>query len=128
MASCMQAFDNPEFDPSAYQCWKLQQTGRFNLKLFVFAQKYRFDLAASFLSIVNFVMLAAMLREKVALPVNIPVFIIASLIGVWLFGLILDNFIGAGQQADRQAVMRSENWTAHKEQMDRIEKMLQKLK
>ena len=100
-----------------------------------FAQKYRFDLGQSFLVIVNFTLLIITASDKLSIFLGIPrlsslVLLIVPLgfLGVWLFGYFMDKVVRAAQMAERQSMKRSEVWTRHNEQMDRIEREIQGLK
>ncbi len=96
-----------------------------------FAQKYRFDLGQSFLVIVNFTLLIITASDKLQIFFGIPrlrslliVIVPLGFIGVWLFGYFMDKVVRAAQMAERQSIKRSEVWTTHIEQMDRIESEL----
>ena len=102
---------------------------------FFFAQKYRFDLGHSFMVIVNFTLLIITASDKLQLFFGIDrlrllIVLIVPLgfIFVWGFGFFMDKVVRAGQMAERQAVRRSELWTNHIEQMDRIERQLLELR
>jgi len=102
---------------------------------FFFAQKYRFDLGQSFLVIVNFTLLIITASDKLSIFLGIPslsslVLIIVPLgfLGVWVFGYFMDKIVRAAQMAERQSMKRSEVWTRHNEQMDRMERQLGELK
>ncbi len=93
-----------------------------------FAQKYRFDLGQSFLVILNFTLLIIAASDKLQIFFGIPrlrslliVIVPLGFIGVWLFGFFMDRVVRAAQMAERQSIKRSEVWTNHNEQMDRIE-------
>lgn len=93
-----------------------------------FAQKYRFDLGQSFLVVVNFTLLIITASDKLQTFFGIPnlrtalgLIIPLSFVGVWLFGLFMDKVVRAPQMTERQTLKRSEIWTRHTEQMDRIE-------
>ena len=93
-----------------------------------FAQKYRFDLGQSFLIIVNFTLLIITASDKLQIFFGIPrlrsllIFIVPlGFIGVWLFGYFMDKVVRAAQMNERQSIKRSEVWTKHNEQMDRLE-------
>jgi hypothetical protein len=94
-----------------------------------FAQKYRFDLGQSFLVVINFTLLIITASDKLQIFFGIPrlrslliVIVPVGFIGVWLFGYFMDKVVRAAQMSERQSVRRSEVWTRHNEQMDRIEK------
>ncbi len=96
---------------------------------FFFAQKYRFDLGQSFLTVVNFTLLIITASDKLMIFFGIErirsllvVIVPLGFIGVWLFGLFMDRVVRAAQMAERQSVRRSEVWSKHNEQMDRIER------
>ena len=100
-----------------------------------FAQKYRFDLGQSFLTVLNFTLLIITASDKLMLFFGIPrlrsllvVIIPVGFLGVWLFGMFMDRVVRAGQMAERQSVRRSEVWTRHNEQMDRMESELQAIR
>ncbi len=102
---------------------------------FFFAQKYRFDLGQSFLVIVNFTLLIITAGDKLQLFFGIPrlrslliVIVPIGFVGVWLFGYFMDKIVRAPQMAERQAIRRSEVWSAHNEQMDRVETELREIK
>jgi hypothetical protein len=93
-----------------------------------FAQKYRFDLGQSFLVIVNFTLLIITASDKLQIFFGIPrlrslliVIVPLGFIGVWFFGYFMDKIVRAAQMAERQSIKRSEVWTNHIEQMDRLE-------
>ncbi len=100
-----------------------------------FAQKYRFDLGQSFLVIVNFTLLIITASDKLQIFFGIPrlrslliVIVPLGFIGVWLFGFFMDRVVRAAQMAERQSIKRSEVWTNHIEQMDRLEAELKIVK
>jgi len=102
---------------------------------FFFAQKYRFDLGQSFLVVVNFTLLIITASDKLQIFFGIPrlrslliLLIPLGFIGVWLFGYFMDKVVRAAQMAERQSMKRSEVWSKHNEQMDRIEAQLRELK
>ncbi|MDP1676257.1 MAG: hypothetical protein Q8L88_05270 [Bacteroidota bacterium] len=93
-----------------------------------FAQKYRFDLGQSFLVILNFTLLIITASDKLQIFFGIPrlrslliVIVPLGFIGVWFFGYFMDKVVRAAQMGERQSVKRSEVWTRHNEQMDRLE-------
>jgi hypothetical protein len=93
-----------------------------------FAQKYRFDLGQSFLVILNFTLLIITASDKLQIFFGIPrlrslliVIVPLGFIGVWVFGFFMDKVVRAAQMAERQSIKRSEVWTKHNEQMDRLE-------
>lgn len=96
-----------------------------------FAQKYRFDLGQSFLVILNFTLLIITASDKLQIFFGIPrlrslliVIVPLGFIGVWCFGYFMDKVVRAAQMAERQSIKRSEVWTNHIEQMDRLESEL----
>lgn len=96
-----------------------------------FAQKYRFDLGQSFLTVVNFTLLVITASDKLMIFFGIPrlrslmvVLIPMGFVGVWFFGVFMDKVVRAGQMAERQSMLRSEVWTKHNEQMDRMERTM----
>jgi hypothetical protein len=102
---------------------------------FFFAQKYRFDLGQSFLVIINFTLLIITASDKLSLFFGIPrlrslilLIVPAGFLSVWIFGYFMDKIVRAAQMAERQSMKRSEVWSRHNEQMDRIEKELQEVK
>lgn len=93
-----------------------------------FAQKYRFDLGQSFLVIANFTLLIITASDKLQIFFGIPrlrslliVIVPLGFVGVWVFGFFMDRVVRAAQMAERQSIKRSEVWTKHNEQMDRLE-------
>ena len=99
-----------------------------------FAQKYRFDLGQSFLVIVNFTLLMISASDKLLIFFGISrlrslLILIAPLclVGVWLFGYFMDRVVRMGQMVERQQVQRSEVWSNHNDQMDRLEAKLNEL-
>ena len=93
-----------------------------------FAQKYRFDLGQSFLVILNFTLLIITASDKLQIFFGIPrlrslliVIVPLGFFGVWIFGFFMDRVVRAAQMGERQSIKRSEVWTKHNEQMDRIE-------
>ena len=110
-----------------------QQLARWR-ELF-FAQKYRFDLGQSFLVIVNFTLLIITASDKLQTFFGIPrlrsllvILVPIGFIGVWVFGFFMDKIVRAAQMAERQAIKRSEVWTIHNSQMDRMERELQTIR
>lgn len=102
---------------------------------FFFAQKYRFDLGQSFLVVVNFTLLIITASDKLQVFFGIPrlrslIILIVPLgfLGVWMFGYFMDKVVRAAQMAERQSMKRSEVWTRHNEQMNRIEEELREVK
>jgi hypothetical protein len=102
---------------------------------FFFAQKYRFDLGQSFLVIVNFTLLIITAHDKLSIFLGIPrissmlmLIVPIGFLGVWVFGFFMDKIVRAGQMAERQAMKRSEVWTQHNEQMDRLEREINAVK
>lgn len=100
-----------------------------------FTQKYRFDLGQSFLTILNFMLLIITASDKLMLFFGIPrlrsllvVIVPLGFFGVWLFGTFMDRVVRAAQMTERQSVRRSEVWTQHHEQMDRLERELADVK
>jgi len=100
-----------------------------------FAQKYRFDLGQSFLVVVNFTLLIITASDKLQIFFGIPrlrslliVIVPLGFVGVWLFGYFMDKVVRAAQMAERQSIKRSEVWTAHIEQMDRLENEVQAIR
>jgi uncharacterized ion transporter superfamily protein YfcC len=99
-----------------------------------FAQKYRFDLGQSFLVVVNFTLLIITASDKlqvffgIALRSLLTVIVPLAFIGVWLLGYFMDKVVRAPQMAERQSQKRSEVWTKHTEQMDRIEDELKQMR
>jgi hypothetical protein len=100
-----------------------------------FAQKYRFDLGQSFLVIVNFTLLIITASDKLQSFLGIPrlrslliVLVPIGFVGVWVFGFFMDKIVRAAQMAERQAIKRSEVWTGHNQQMDRLEGELQTIR
>jgi hypothetical protein len=93
-----------------------------------FAQKYRFDLGQSFLVILNFTLLIITASDKLQIFFGIPrlrsliiVIVPLGFVGVWMFGYFMDRVVRAAQMGERQSIKRSEVWTRHNEQMDRLE-------
>jgi hypothetical protein len=93
-----------------------------------FTQKYRFDLGQSFLTVVNFTLLIITASDKLMVFFGVErlrsllvVIVPLGFIGVWLFGTFMDRVVRAAQMAERQSIRRSEVWTKHNEQMDRLE-------
>ncbi len=102
---------------------------------FFFAQKYRFDLGQSFLVIVNFTLLIITAGDKLQIFFGIPrlrslltIIVPLGFLGVWLFGYFMDKIVRAAQMAERQSMKRSEVWTSHNAQMDRLEQELREIK
>jgi hypothetical protein len=100
-----------------------------------FAQKYRFDLGQSYLVIVNFTLLIITASDKLQKFFGIPrlsslliVIVPLGFVGVWFLGYFMDKIVRAPQMAERQTLKRSEIWTRHTEQMDRIEGELKQLR
>ncbi|MBI3586946.1 MAG: hypothetical protein HY088_07450 [Ignavibacteriales bacterium] len=121
----------------AYQFPKSEQELRQRLakwREIFFAQKYRFDLGQSFLVVLNFTLLIITASDKLqiffGLRLRSLLILIVPLgfIGVWVFGYFMDKVVRAAQMAERQSMKRSEMWTNHNAQMDRMERELQKVK
>lgn len=100
-----------------------------------FAQKYRFELGQSFLVIVNFTLLIITASDKLQIFLGIPrlrslliVIVPLGFLSVWLFGYFMDKVVRAAQMAERQSMKRSEVWTKHNEQMERMEAALDEIK
>jgi hypothetical protein len=99
-----------------------------------FAQKYRFDLGQSFLIVLNFTLLIITASDKLQMFFGIPLRSLLALIvplgfvGVWLLGYFMDKVVRAPQMTERQTLKRSEIWTRHTEQMDRIEGELKQMR
>jgi len=100
-----------------------------------FAQKYRFDLGQSFLTVVNFTLLIITASDKLMIFFGVPrlyslvvALVPLGFVGVWLFGLFMDKVVRAGQMAERQSMRRSEVWTRHNEQMDRLEQDIREIR
>jgi len=100
-----------------------------------FAQKYRFDLGQSFLVVVNFTLLIITASDKLQIFFGIPklrtvliLIVPLGFIGVWLFGYFMDKVVRAAQMAERQSLKRSELWSKHNKQMDRIEDELKQMR
>ncbi len=100
-----------------------------------FTQKYRFDLGQSFLTILNFMLLIITASDKLMAFFEIErlrsllvVIIPLGFLGVWLFGTFMDRVVRAPQMAERQNIRRSEVWTHHNEQMDRMEAELARVR
>lgn len=96
---------------------------------FFFSQKYRFDLGQSFLTVVNFTLLIITASDKLMAFFGVPrlytlvlALVPIGFVGVWLFGYFMDKVVRAAQMAERQTVRRSEVWTRHNDQMDRVER------
>ncbi len=99
-----------------------------------FAQKYRFDIGQSFLAVVNLTLLMISASDKLMIFFGIQrlrslliVLAPVCVILVWLFGYFMDVVVRAGQMVERQQMRRSEVWTSHTEQMDRMERRLNQL-
>jgi len=102
---------------------------------FFFAQKYRFDLGQSFLVVVNFTLLIITASDKLQIFFGIPrlssllvVIVPLGFIAVWFFGYFMDKVVRAAQMAERQSIKRSEVWTNHNRQMERIEEELREIR
>ncbi len=100
-----------------------------------FTQKYRFDLGQSFLTVLNFTLLIITASDKLMIFFGVErlrsllvVIVPLGFVGVWLFGTFMDRVVRAAQMAERQNVRRSELWSAHNEQMDRLEAELASVK
>jgi hypothetical protein len=100
-----------------------------------FAQKYRFDLGQSFLVVVNFTLLIVTASDKLQIFFGIPrlsslltVIVPLGFFSVWLLGYFMDKVVHAPQMTERQTLKRSEIWTRHLEQMERIEDELKQVR
>jgi len=121
-----------ETQPHAQQTFR-QRLARWR-EIF-FAQKYRFDLGQSFLVIINFTLLIITASDKLSLFFGIPrlrslilLIVPIGFLSVWLFGYFMDKVVRAAQMAERQSMKRSEVWTRHNEQMDKMERELHEIK
>jgi hypothetical protein len=101
----------------------------------LFAQKYRFDLGQSFLVVVNFTLLIITASDKLQHFFGIPkltslltVIVPLGFVGVWCLGYFMDKVVRAPQMTERQTLKRSEIWTKHLEQMERIEAELKQMR
>ena len=96
------------------------------IRVWIFRQKFRFDLGMSFLSIVNFALLVLATKSKILVIESIPTvaIVIAAVLLLWLFGFILDHYVKSAQMSDREGVARSLTWQEHIAQMNRIENKL----
>lgn len=86
-----------------------------SLSQFIVRQKYRFDIGASFLTVVNFALLLVVAAEKLQGFLGISkarYFVIlgalAGLCGVWLLGFLLDRYVKVIQLYNREANERNE--------------------
>ena len=102
---------------------------------FFFAQKYRFDLGQSFLVIANFTLLIITASDKLQIFFGITrlrsliiLIVPIGFLAVWIFGYFMDKVVRAAQMAERQSIKRSEVWTKHNEQMERMETVLNEIK
>jgi len=102
---------------------------------FFFAQKYRFDLGQSFLVVVNFTLLSITASDKLQTFLGIPrlrslliLIVPLGFVGVWLFGYFMDKIVRAAQMAERQSMKRSEVWSKHNDQMNRIEEEIREMR
>ena len=100
-----------------------------------FAQKYRFDLGQSFLVVINFTLLIITASDKLQIFLGIPrlrslliVIVPLGFVGIWMFGYFMDKVVRSAQMTERQSLKRSELWSTHNEQMDRIESQLRQLR
>ena len=103
-------------------------------KWFFFSQKYRFDLGYQFMTLLNFTLLLITASDKLRYYTNIPrtwilvlIGVPFGFIGVWIFGYFLDKVVRYGQAYNLESVKRNPLWDAQKEQMDRIERKLDRL-
>jgi hypothetical protein len=97
------------------------------MKKFLFTQHYRFGLAQSFLTIINFGLLIITASDKAQRLLGIPeigrwvlVLILLGYAGIWAFGYVMDRWVDAGRQIQQQQLDRSELFDAIK----RIERKL----
>ncbi|MEX2116092.1 MAG: hypothetical protein WEB37_04340 [Bacteroidota bacterium] len=102
---------------------------------FFFAQKYRFDLGQSFLVVVNFTLLIITASDKLQTFLGIPrlrslliLIVPIGFVGVWIFGYFMDKIVRAAQMAERQSMKRSEVWSKHNDQMNRIEEEIREVR
>lgn len=102
-----------------------------NLKKFVFAQKYRFDLGYQFMAILNFTLLLISTSEKLKSKLGIDqtwVFVVLSVLCglgcVWMFGYFLDKVIRYSQSYSNELASRNPNWWIQMRAIQRIEKKL----
>jgi hypothetical protein len=99
------------------------------MKRWFFRQKYRFDIAVGFLSIVNFALLVVATKAKAPIFDSLPVWLIVllSIAMFWCFGYFMDRVANAAQHTDRESAARSLTWQDHNTQMDRVESKIDKL-
>ena len=97
------------------------------VRIWFFRQKYRYDLASGYLGIINFALL--IMAVKLPMLVRIPTLFVVggALFVLWLFGYVMDVYIKAVQQYDRECRDRSVTWIEHNQHMEKIEKMLEEL-
>ena len=83
---------------------------------FIVRQKYRFDIGASFLTVINFALLLVVAAEKLQGLLGISkarYFVIlgaaGGLFGVWLLGFLLDRYLRVIQLYNREANERNED-------------------
>lgn len=90
-----------------------------------FKQKFRFDVGQTFLVFINFALLMVTASDKLSemfgFKIELSVIIPCGFVAIWLLGFFMDSVVRSQQMTERQAIARSENWTKHNEQMDRIE-------
>lgn len=103
-----------------------------NVRNWSVEQTYRYFLGISFMTLINFILLAITASESVKglLPfeVNLSVIVLflvpSSLFGVWFFGLILEKYIKYPQRQEQEIIKRSPNWEEVHSKLNRIEEKL----
>lgn len=92
-------------------------------------QKIRFDLGASWMSIINFTLLIIATSDKLAKFVGVkhtkwfvPLTVFAVIFIIWLWGKVLYDVIKLPQRSEIETSSRSPVWNRLFEQLDRIEK------
>jgi hypothetical protein len=94
---------------------------------FVVRQKYRYDLAASYLALVNFALLIVAVSDKISTHIHIrpmvviPALILGAFLILWLTGYFLDVVAHTPHKLDLEQASRSPTWGRLFKQLDRIE-------
>jgi hypothetical protein len=97
------------------------------MKPWLFRQKYRFDMGAQLMALINFALLVLAVGDKLGLPFHswrlallaIP----AAFCSVWLLGLLLDK-VGYAHAINTEIMNRNPPWDRQMASLHRIERAL----
>lgn len=96
-----------------------------------FKQKYRFDLAVTYIALLNFALLAVTASDKVMPLFGIKntstfvlMFIPLSFVMVWIFGYFMDTYVKSQRMTELEVLQRSPSWKKVYDDLDEIKKLL----